>query len=100
MPDLPKVYLTSFQWLPPGDHVAVAVADDGELLAQHICSAPSFFRHDLHDIESRRDAYVRKYGRWGDGDRYQLVECPAAEVPAEVVERAEALLAAQEGDDA
>lgn len=85
--DKPKVYLTSFGTFGPNDHAAVALADDGEVLAEHVCSSPSFFRGDLHDRPFRRDAYLRKYGAWGDGDRYELVECWSSEVPSEVIER-------------
>ena len=83
----PKVYLTSFAFTGLGDWYVIALADDGEVLAEHICSSPAFFRGDLHDRPFRRDAYVRKYGTWGDGDRYELVECWSSDVPAEVIER-------------
>ncbi|GAA2566128.1 hypothetical protein GCM10010435_44100 [Winogradskya consettensis] len=97
--DKPKVYLTSFMQLGTGDHAAVALADDGEVLAEHVCSSPTFFRGDLHDRPFRHDAYLRKYGAWGDGDRYELVECWSFEVPAEVIER-NRLLHAEEQDSA
>lgn len=77
---LPKVYLidngvcTGF-----GDHHGLAVADDGEVLAEHICSSPGYFRHDLHDSSHRHEAYARKFGGWGAGNYYDLIEKPTDE---------------------
>lgn len=95
-PRKPTVYLTSFAQLTLGHHAAVALADDGEILAEHVCSSRDFFRSDLHDRPFRHNAYIRKYGRWGDGDRYELVQCWSSEVPAEVIERNRLLYAADE----
>jgi len=83
----PKVYLFANGTFGTEDLQMVALADDGEVLASHICSSKAWGRHDLHDAPFRHAEYVRKYGTWGDGGRYELVECDGSEVPAEVFER-------------
>lgn len=96
LPSKPKVYIFANGRFGTEDVQMLALADDGEVLAGHICSSPSFARGDLHDRPSRHDAYVRKYGAWGDGDRYELVEC--TEPPAEVLERARRLDDGDQGE--
>lgn len=74
-PDLPKVYLFTIGTYAPAGNVHMgAMADDGEILAVQFCSSPTYARRDLHDRESRHPTYVRKYGTWGDGTAYTLVE--------------------------
>jgi hypothetical protein len=78
---LPKVYIGGADW--NGDVAMWAVAEDGEALAQHICSNRSYGRFDLHD--RRRDVYEAKFGGFGDGVHYQLVEVHTwSDVPQEV----------------
>lgn len=87
MSDLPKVYLFSNGIVTPfGDHMGVAIAEDGEVLASHVCSSPRFFQHDLHGAW-RAEVYAKKFGGYGDGEFYQVVQCSANDVPEEVFQR-------------
>lgn len=58
----------------PTDAVYLLLSDEGEVLAQHICSSPSWARGDLHDRRPERQAKWReRFGeyvvRWiGDDD--------------------------------
>ncbi len=97
---LPTVYIYAAHQFA-GDHSVYAIADDGEVLATHICSAPGFFRGDLHDREYRHAAYERKYGAWGDGGAYRVEVLDVGSTPpAEVLERNKALAADAAGPDA
>jgi len=99
-PDLPTVYIYAAHQFA-GDHSVYAMADDGEVLAVHICSEPKFFRGDLHDREYRHATYERKYGAWGDGGTYQLrVLDVGSTPPAEVLERNKALAVGAADPDA
>lgn len=93
--DLPIVYI----WGVPapafgGDLSSYAMAEDGEVIAAHICSSAGYFRHDLHDIRAK--AYTEKFGGVGDGTRYRLV---FALPPAEVMERNRALAESEGASD-
>jgi hypothetical protein len=78
--DLPVVYLFCAAEVTYGagqtDYRMMAIADDGDVLAEHICSDPSFGPYDLHKRESRHATYAAKFGEWGDGVRYTVVEIP------------------------
>lgn len=85
--DLPKVYLFAEVRLGTGDYSAVALAQDGAVLARHICSNPSWFPVDLHERPTRHAAYTEHFGGYGDGRFYDLVEdVPPAEVLARVAD--------------
>jgi hypothetical protein len=86
LPELPKVYLyCSDVWKSPEgritDYVMVAVAEDGEHLGSHLCSHPSFAMGDLHNQRARHEAYAAKFGEWGDGTAYRVVQVPFGEEP-------------------
>ena len=91
MSELPKVYVwcnsgggTDFQgWL--------AMAEDGEVITNHVCSHESWARTDMHDRKA--EAYTKKFGGHEDGVFYNLVwEVP----PDEVYQRNQALRAKAE----
>lgn len=69
----------------PFDYRMVAVAEDGTGLGEHICADPSFWRGDLHNQRPRHEAYAAKFGGWGDGRFYRVVEIPVGELPPEPV---------------
>jgi hypothetical protein len=86
LPELPKVYIyCAGVWRSPEgritDYVMVAVSDDAELLGSHICSHPSFAMGDLHNQHGRHQAYIDKFGGWGDGQYYRAVVVPDGEEP-------------------
>lgn len=86
LPELPKVYIycAGTYRSPEGrivDYQMVAVSDDASLLGVHICSHPSFAMGDLHNQRYRHEAYVEKYGEWGNGSRYRVVQVPFGEQP-------------------
>lgn len=91
---LPIVYLWGVPTPMFGDDLAAyAMAEDGEVIASHICSGAHWFMHDLHDIRGK--AYTEKFGGVGNGVHYRLV---FALPPAEVMERNRALAeAVQQG---
>jgi hypothetical protein len=90
LPELPKVYIYCTWKSPEGRnpaYVMVAVTEDAELLGSHICTHPTFAMGDLHNQPGRHAAYVEKYGVWGDGGRYRVVQIPLGEEPpAELME--------------
>jgi hypothetical protein len=97
--DLPKVYLFSNGIVTPfGDHMGVAIAEDGEVLASHVCSSPSFFQQDLHGAW-RAEVYVKKFGGYGDGEFYRIVQCAPDEVPEEVFKRNAALAESKRSEE-
>lgn len=93
--NLPTVYLfCNGEDAMMGDHHAVAMADDGEVLLSWTCSNHTFFRYDLHDRHNFegegvivKALYEQKFGGFGDGKFYQLVECDLFDIPVEVRER-------------
>ena len=87
MSTLPKVYIycASTWGNPVHDYVMVAVSEDGVGLGSHVCSSPSWARNDLHDLPHRHDAYVKKFGGWGAGEFYDLVEVPPGQAPPDEV---------------
>jgi hypothetical protein len=57
----PRIYIFPNQHFG-GDVLCYAIAEDGKLLASHVCSNESFAKLDLSDSHpSRRDAYVSHY---------------------------------------
>lgn len=90
-PELPKVYIyCSGTWKSPEgritDYVMVAVSEDAELLGSHICSHPSFAMGDLHNQRGRHQAYIDRFGGWGNGEYYRVVQVPFGdEPPAELL---------------
>jgi hypothetical protein len=92
LPELPTVYIyCASTWKSPEgritDYHMVAVSDDAELLGSHICTHPTFAMGDLHNQPGRHAAYAEKYGVWGDGGRYRVVQIPLdEEPPAELME--------------
>lgn len=83
---LPAVYL--FSQARNGDGTAVAMCEDGTVIATHWCSHWGYMLHDLHDI--RRDRYQKHYP-----DGYRLVVLGPSEIPPpDVVARNRALGAA------
>lgn len=81
---LPKVYIFANDSFGLSDLSCLAVAEDGEVLAQHICSDIGYARHDLHDAEWRHNAYRVKFGQHGSG--YEVVVLPVGEYPPDEVE--------------
>ena len=82
---LPAVYL--FSQSRDGDGLALAMCEDGTVIASHWCSHWGYMRHDLHDGRDRRDLYAAHYP-----DGYRLVICGPSEVPPpDVVARNRAL---------
>lgn len=97
---LPKVYLFPANPWGSGDLEMLALCEDGEVVARHICSNPGWGRHDLHDVVWRHPRWVEKFGGWGDGEFYQLVECLNNQVPAVVYELFRRRSAALQADEA
>lgn len=99
-PHLPKVYIyAAGHWPVTGDVMVFAVTEDGEGLAEHVCSSMAYARRDLHDHGYRHPLYAARFGGWGDGEFYDLVVVPlGGSPPAEVMEairrRNEAIAAA------
>ncbi len=56
------------------DYQMIALAADGEVLGQHICSSPQWALHDLHNRAGMHGVYERKFGQWGDGGQYRIVQ--------------------------
>lgn len=82
MADLPKVYCWCNSGVGTDWQVWVAMAEDGEVITEHVCSHESWARTDLHDRKT--DLYAAKYGGYGDGEFYNLVWAVA---PPNVYER-------------
>lgn len=86
LPELPKVYIyCAGTWKSPEgritDYQMVAVSDDATLLGVHICSHPTFALGDLHNQRHRHQAYVEKFGGWGNSEHYRVVQVPFGEEP-------------------
>lgn len=94
---LPKVYIGGADW-GSGDVSMWACAEDGEILAQHICSSRGWGRTDLHN--RRKQVYIDKFGGFGDGEFYNLVEVHTwSDVPLEVRDRNAKLGAEEDAQD-
>ncbi len=79
---LPKVYISGTQLGDIGV-LGFAVAEDGEQLAEHLCSHRGYIRHDVHD--RRPETYDAKFGGHTPGEHYELVEIGSwADAPEEV----------------
>ena len=88
-----KVYVWCDIILPGGDQGWYAVAEDGEVIATHICSSEHWARHDLHDV--KLGDYLAKFGIGArEGTDYELVW---EEAPDEVAERNHARFRVAEG---
>jgi hypothetical protein len=88
---VPKVYAFCNCKIAGGDEVWVAMADDGEILAQHISSSRGWGQLDVHlNFPSTRAKYETKYGGTGD-EHYEFVVLADGEVPpADVLAKHEA----------
>lgn len=89
MSNLPKVYIYCLGTTGGhyDDYLMVAVAEDGTELGRHVCSHPSFAMGDLHNQRPRHDAYAAKFGHWGDGEFYKVIQLRVGESPpGEVME--------------
>jgi hypothetical protein len=91
-PELPKVYLycadifeNPGSSVHPFDYLMIAVAEDGEGLGAHTCTDPSFAVGDLHNQRPRHAAYEARFGGWGDGQFYKVIQIPVGELPPEPV---------------
>ena len=86
---LPKVYIfANGQFGNTDDIHVMAVAEDGEIVAEHICSSMSYARCDLHDASWRHKFYIVKFGGYGDGKFYDVVMVPLdGDLPEEVDRR-------------
>ena len=78
---LPKVYIFRNAVLANGDIHVIAAADDGEVLADHICSSMRWAEHDLHEIPSRWSAYNTKFGGYGDAFYEIVIVEPGKHLP-------------------
>lgn len=78
----PAIYL--FSNSRDGDGAAYAMAEDGTVLASHICSHWGYMKHDLHDRADRKVLYEEHYP---DGYRLLVLDTPGSLPPAEVLER-------------
>lgn len=76
----PIVYL--FSNAISGDGVAYAMAEDGTVLASHLCSHWGYMKHDLHDY---REDGKRMRDHYPDGYRIQILG-PGQKVPDHVYE--------------
>jgi hypothetical protein len=89
---VPKVYaFCNLRYPEGGDQVWVAIADDGEVMAQHMSSSRNFGQRDVHlNFSSRRAKYEAKFGGIGE-EFYEFVVLPEGELPpAEVLAKHDA----------
>lgn len=94
---LPIVYIFCYGAFLDGRALMAAVSEDGEVLGRHTCDHSSFALGDLHNQRARHAAYEAKYGGWGDGQFYKVIQVPVGEEPpAEVMEAIRAKNAAAE----
>lgn len=78
--ELPKVYIYPAGKFGLDDYFMVALADTGDWALEHVCSDTSWGRHDLHD--RKRKFYEERFGGFGDGEFYDLVQVDSAdEIP-------------------
>jgi hypothetical protein len=71
--NLPVVKLCSMGTLG-ADYVMGAITEDGDVIHTWVCSNPSWARHDLHDRFGAEKFYIEKFGGYGDGVFYQIVD--------------------------
>lgn len=75
---LPKVYIYPAGYFAGGhDVVMIALHEAGDWNLQHVCSDPAYGRQDLHD--RRVSAYQDKFGGFGDGEFYEIVQVDKAD---------------------
>lgn len=73
MSDLPTIYCY-VNGRVCDDYALLALAPDGKVLAQHICSGPAFFHHDMGLTSNwKHDRYAAHYP---DGYQLEWVEHP------------------------
>lgn len=74
MNDKPKIYAFVNGHWGGGDMVALAVAEDGTVLAQHVSSSPSWAQHDMGVTSDwKHDKYAEHYP---DGFEIEWVDKP------------------------
>ena len=92
---MPKVYCWANSGAGTDWQAWIAMAEDGQVIKQHICSHESWARTDLHDRFP--ELWKEKFGGFGDGQFYVLVWEVA---PADVYERNQALRLTHEAQEA
>lgn len=82
--NLPKVYIYPAGRFGEDDVVMVALAESGDWSLSHVCSSPVFGMFDLHD--RRCVEYQEKFGGFGDGTYYDIVQVDKADdIPLETL---------------
>lgn len=84
MSELPKVYIYPAGKFGGEDVVMVAMNEDASFVLSHVCSDPSWAYEDLH--VRRQVKYEEKFGGFGDGQFYEIVQVKKADdIPLDVL---------------
>lgn len=87
-----KIYLFNNSSGTTDWNICMAIAETGEVLAQHVCSHIGFMNGDLHDNRpERQKAWNVKYP-----EGYEIISLPQGSIPPEGVFERNRLLAETE----